>query len=140
MEAEREATEKQEVPAGMLRISVPTSYGHHRVLPLIAGFRQRYPAVQVDIHVSNRNIDFAEEGYDLAIRAREPADSTFVARKLEDAPLVVVTSPAYLKRAGVPASRLHPVFAAGQRESGAMAVPAGGEGCGGKHERWDLLL
>ncbi|HEY1149804.1 MAG TPA: substrate binding domain-containing protein, partial [Pseudoduganella sp.] len=58
--------------------------------------------VTLDIHVSNRNIDFADEGFDLAIRGRTPPDSSLVARKLEDAELVLVASPAYLKRAGRP--------------------------------------
>ncbi|MDQ1814618.1 LysR family transcriptional regulator [Massilia sp. CCM 9210] len=102
--AERAVTGLQSMPSGVLRISVPTTYGHHRVLPLLPQFRALYPEVRVDVHVSNRNIDFVDEGYDLAIRAREPADSRFVARKLEDAELVVVAAPGYLARAGMPDS------------------------------------
>ena len=102
MDAEREVTGEQTTPAGVLRISMPTPYGHYRVLPLLPSFRERYPQVQVETHLSNRNIDFAEQGFDLAIRGRAPADSNLVARKLEDADMVVVASPAYLKRAGVP--------------------------------------
>lgn len=101
-EAEREVTGEQTSPAGVLRISMPTPYGHYRVLPLLPAFRERYPEVRVDTHLSNRNIDFADEGFDLAIRGRAPADSNLVARKLEDAEMVVVAAPAYLKRAGVP--------------------------------------
>jgi DNA-binding transcriptional LysR family regulator len=104
IEAERAATGQQSAPAGLLRISVPTPYGHYRVLPLLPEFRTRYPAVRVEIHLSNRNIDFADEGYDLAIRARTPSDSSMIARKLEDAALVVVATPAYLERAGIPLS------------------------------------
>ncbi|WP_175745555.1 LysR family transcriptional regulator [Burkholderia ambifaria] len=102
VDAEREATGQQATPAGVLRISMPTPYGHYRVLPLLPAFRERYPDVRVETHLSNRNIDFAEEGFDLAIRGRAPADSSLVARKLEDAELVVVATPDYLKRAGVP--------------------------------------
>jgi DNA-binding transcriptional LysR family regulator len=101
-EAEREATGQQTAPSGVLRISMPTPYGHYRVLPLLAEFRERYPQVQVETHVSNRNIDFADEGFDLAIRGRAPSDSSLIARKLEDAELVVVGTPAYLQRAGTP--------------------------------------
>jgi len=104
IDAERAITGLQDRPSGVLRISVPTTYGHHRVLPLLPAFRARYPEVRVDLHISNRNIDFVDEGYDLAIRAREPAHSSFVARKLEDAELVVVAAPAYLERNGVPDS------------------------------------
>ena len=101
-EAEREATGHQTAPAGVLRISMPTPYGHYRVLPMLATFRARYPQVTIEAHLSNRNIDFAEEGFDLAIRGRAPRDSNLIARKLEDAQLVVVAAPAYLRRAGRP--------------------------------------
>jgi DNA-binding transcriptional LysR family regulator len=103
-EAERQVTGSQARPAGPLRISAPTPYAHYRLLPLLGEFRALYPEVTVDVHVSNRNIDFADEGYDLAIRGRAPRDSSLVARKLEDAELVLVASPAYLARAGRPAS------------------------------------
>jgi len=99
-DAEREATGQQTTPAGVLRISMPTPYGHYRVLPLLADFRERYPEVTVETHLSNRNIDFADEGFDLAIRGRAPRDSGLIARKIEDATLVVVASPAYLRKAG----------------------------------------
>jgi DNA-binding transcriptional LysR family regulator len=103
-DAERQVTGGQARPAGALRISVPTPYAHYRLLPLLGQFRALYPEVTLDVHVSNRNIDFAEEGYDLAIRGRAPADSNLIARKLEDAELVLVATPAYLKRAGTPRS------------------------------------
>lgn len=102
VEAERQVTGGQVEPSGRLRISAPTPYAHHRLLPLLPRFRQRYPKVQVDVHVSNRNVDFAEEPFDLAIRGREPADSRLVARRLEDAELVVVATPGYLARGGTP--------------------------------------
>lgn len=104
IEAEREVMGKQQEPAGTLRISLPTTYGHHRVLPLLPEFRARYPQVKVDIHLGNRNIDFVSEGYDMAIRVRAQPDSTLIARHLEDAPLVLVASPDYLARTGEPLS------------------------------------
>ncbi|RZJ09275.1 MAG: LysR family transcriptional regulator [Rubrivivax sp.] len=102
MEAEREVSGRQAAPSGLLRISVPTTYGHHRLLPRLPAFRERYPDIRVDVHVSNRNIDFAAEGFDLAVRVRAPADSTLIARHLEDAELAVVASPDYLRRRGEP--------------------------------------
>jgi DNA-binding transcriptional LysR family regulator len=104
VDAERQATGEQSAPAGKLRISMPTPYAHYRVLPLLPEFRARHPQIQVDVHISNRNIDFAEESYDLAIRGRAPDESNLIARKLEDAELVVVATPGYLARAGTPAS------------------------------------
>ena len=104
VEAERQITGHQLAPAGTLRISVPTTYGHFRVLPALQAFRMRHPQVRVEVHIGNRNIDFVEEGYDLAIRARPPADSKLIARPLEAAPLVVVAAPRYLAQAGHPAT------------------------------------
>lgn len=104
VDAEREVTGEQATPAGLLRISLPTPYAHHRVLPLLPQFRALYPDVQIETHISNRNIDFVDEGYDLAIRGRTPPDSNLIARKLEDAELVIAASPTYLQRAGTPRS------------------------------------
>lgn len=102
VEAQQEMMGAQSAPSGLLRISIPTTYGHHRILPLLPKFRALYPQVSVDIHISNRNIDFVDEGYDLAIRVRAQPDSTLIARLLEDAALVVVAAPQYLQRAGTP--------------------------------------
>lgn len=103
-EADREASGAQSEPSGRIRISVPTTYGHHRLLPVLAEFRRLHPLIQADIHIGNRNIDFAAEGYDLAVRVRQPPESGLVARHLEDAELVLVAAPAYLARRGTPAS------------------------------------
>lgn len=104
IEAERMATGQQVRPIGTLRISVPTTYAHYRLLPWLPEFRERHPEVQLDIHVSNRNVDFSDEGFDLAIRVRTPADSTLIVRHLEDAELVVVATPEYLAKRGTPAT------------------------------------
>lgn len=101
-EAERELSGQQQTPAGLVRFSLPTSYGHCRVLPLLPEFQQAYPQVELELQLSNRNVDFTEEGFDLAVRGRPPVDSGLVARKLEDAALVVVAAPAYLRRCGTP--------------------------------------
>ncbi len=93
---------EQAQPAGTVRISLPTSYGHHRVLPLLAEFRRLHPGVELELQLSNRNVDLIGEGFDLAVRGRTPPDSGLVARKLEDAELVIVGSPRYLRRHGKP--------------------------------------
>jgi DNA-binding transcriptional LysR family regulator len=49
---------------------MPTPYAHYRVLPLLPEFRALYPEVKVEFHISNRNVDFGDEGFDLAIRGR----------------------------------------------------------------------
>lgn len=100
--AERAIHGGQAEPSGVLRISVPTTYGHYRVLPVLAGFMARYPKVRVEVDLSNRNIDFVEDGYDLVIRGGSPSDSRLVARQLEDAAFGIYAAPAYLARRGTP--------------------------------------
>lgn len=90
------------VPKGKLRISMPTTYAHCRVMPAIVKYRRLYKDVEFEINISNKNIDFIEEGYDLAIRRGEPKDSRLIARKLESAALGVYASAEYLKQRGVP--------------------------------------
>jgi DNA-binding transcriptional LysR family regulator len=103
-EAGRVVSGRQTEPAGLLRVSAPTTYAHYRLFPLLPAFNAAYPKVRVDISVSNRNIDFVEEGFDVAIRLGQPADSRVVARRLEEASLGVFASPAYLQRRGTPKS------------------------------------
>ncbi|MGC4060832.1 MAG: LysR family transcriptional regulator [Aquabacterium sp.] len=104
IDAERALNGQLSAPQGLVRLSLPTSYGHYRILPLLGAFRSSHPDIELDIHLSNRNIDFTSDGYDLVVRGRTPPDSGLIARKLEDAELVIVASPKYLKRHGAPKS------------------------------------
>jgi DNA-binding transcriptional LysR family regulator len=101
-DAEKLITGQQTVPRGMLRISVPSTYAHYRLLPALAKFRTSYPEISLNINISNRNIDFVEDGYDLVIRLGTPPDSRLIARKLEDAPVGIFASRSYLKKFGTP--------------------------------------
>ena len=103
-DAESKLAGEHSTPGGLVRISIASPYGHYRILPLLPKFRALYPLVQLEVNLSNRNIDFTAEDFDLAVRGRAPPDSSLVARKLEDAQLVLVASPAYLARAGTPRS------------------------------------
>lgn len=89
---------------GQVRLSVPTSYGHYRLPPLLARFAELHPQVHVEVNITNRNVDLVAEGFDLAIRMGQFPDSGLVVRKLEDAALCLVASPAYLARRGAPSS------------------------------------
>ncbi|SDQ20272.1 DNA-binding transcriptional regulator, LysR family [Pseudoxanthomonas sp. CF385] len=103
-EAEREAQGQEGELAGRVRMSVPTTYGHYRLPPLLARFTQLYPRVHVELNITNRNVDLVAEGFDLAIRLGHLPDSGLVARKLEDAALLLVASPDYIQRMGTPQS------------------------------------
>jgi DNA-binding transcriptional LysR family regulator len=97
-----EISGRQAEPHGRLRISVPTTYGHYKLIPALPAFAKRYPGVTLEVSVSNRNADLIEEGFDAAIRLGELPDSRLIARKLEDASLGLFASPSYLKANGTP--------------------------------------
>lgn len=101
-EVERMITGDQHSPSGTLRISVGTPYAHYRLLPLLPKFQAKYPQIEIELNISNRVIDFVEEGFDLAIRLGIPKDSRLIARTLEDATLGVFAAPEYLHQYAEP--------------------------------------
>ncbi len=101
-DAEREIQGQADALTGRIRMSVPTTWGHHRVPALLARFTRQYPHVKVELNITNRSVDLVAEGFDLAIRLGHLPDSGLVARKLADETLCLVASPGYLERAGTP--------------------------------------
>jgi DNA-binding transcriptional LysR family regulator len=89
-------------PRGILRVAIPASFGNQHVAPLVPRFAARYPDVQLALSLSDRNVNVVEEGFDLAIRIGDLADSSLAARKLAPNRRVVCASPAYLQRHGTP--------------------------------------
>jgi DNA-binding transcriptional LysR family regulator len=89
-------------PRGVLRVALPASFGNQHVAPLVPPFARRYPDVQVALSLSDRTVNVVEEGFDLAIRIADLADSSLAARKLAPNRRVVCASPEYLRRHGAP--------------------------------------
>lgn len=101
-EAERGIQGQDGPLVGTVRISTPTSYGHHRLPERLRAFRAAHPGVAVELEIGNRNVDMVAEGFDLAIRGGELPDSRLVAHRLEDAAFCMVAAPGYLRGRGVP--------------------------------------
>lgn len=99
-----EVSQAARVPAGRVRISVGSGFGRRWVLPLLPVLTQRHPALAIELDLDNRPVDLVAEGFDIGIRGAVLEDSSLVARRVCRLPVVLVASPAYLKRAGVPAS------------------------------------
>ncbi len=87
---------------GVLRITAPVQFGRRHVAPIVSAFLNAYPDVRVELSLNDRNVDLIEEGLDLAVRIGSLADSSLVARQVGSVRRVVVASPAYLARRGVP--------------------------------------
>lgn len=87
---------------GVLRITAPVQFGRRHVAPIVSAFLNEYPDMRVELSLNDRNLDLIEEGLDLAVRIGPLADSSLVARHVGSVRRVVVASPAYLARRGVP--------------------------------------
>jgi DNA-binding transcriptional LysR family regulator len=103
-EADTLAEAMSATPRGLLRVTVPLTYGVQRVTPVVTEFLAQYPQISVELDLSNRMADIVEEGFDAAVRIGELPDSSFVARALQPYAMTVCASPAYLARAGTPAT------------------------------------
>ncbi len=89
-------------PRGKLRVSASVGFGVRYVVPLVPEFLSRYPHVELDLSLTDGVIDLLEERADIAIRSGLLRDSTLKARKILESRRVVVASPEYLERHGVP--------------------------------------
>ena len=87
---------------GVLRITAPVQFGRRHVAPIVSAFLNEHPEVRVELSLNDRNVDLIEEGLDLAVRIGPLADSSLVARQVGSVRRVVVASPEYLARRGVP--------------------------------------
>ncbi|MGB8601364.1 MAG: LysR family transcriptional regulator [Rhizomicrobium sp.] len=101
-EADAEASSRTLMVEGNLRLSAPSAFGLMHVVPLLAQFTERHPAVTVDLGLDDRYVDLLQERWDLAIRIGHLADSSLVARKLAPVRLVICAAPHYLALHGVP--------------------------------------
>ena len=89
-------------PRGVLRISVPVSFGAVEIGPALLDFAAVYEEVGLDVSFSDRAVNLVEEGFDAAVRIGGLADSSLVARRLASARIVTCASPAYVARHGTP--------------------------------------
>ena len=103
-EAEQIAGQMTRVPQGLLKVTIPLSYGQHRLAAILVDYAQAYPRVQLDISLSDRKLDLVEEGLDVAIRIGAMPQSDLIARRIGAVRGVVCASPAYLARHGTPQS------------------------------------
>ncbi|WP_377194094.1 LysR family transcriptional regulator [Ruegeria meonggei] len=90
--------------SGKLRVTASASFGRSHIVPYVPDFLGLYPHVQLDLNLTDTVIDIVEQGYDLAFRIGDLGPSSLLAQKLDDDPRMLVASPKYLQRAGIPQS------------------------------------
>jgi len=101
--SKRAIAQLQAAPRGLLRVTAPVTFAATRLGPILREFFERYPDIQIDLNASNRVVDLAEEGFDVAIRIARTLPPNVVARELRRVRWHLCASPEYLQREGVPA-------------------------------------
>lgn len=100
--SEAELQTRTDSASGLLKVSVPVSFGIRHLAPLWGEFLDAHPRVSLDVQLADRVIDLVDEGFDLAVRIARLPDSSLVSRKLASTRLVLCASPHYLERRGTP--------------------------------------
>jgi DNA-binding transcriptional LysR family regulator len=92
-------------PRGTLKASAPIALAQSVLAGILPDFLIKYPAVRLQLHVSNRRVDVVSEGFDVALRVRSQptGEDGLVVRVLGRSDELLVASPSYLERAGTPA-------------------------------------
>jgi DNA-binding transcriptional LysR family regulator len=100
--AEAAVTALHAEPRGTLRVTTTIPLGERFLAPIVAEFLEAHPAVEVLVHLTDRQVDLVAERFDVAIRAGELPDSSLVGRLIGTSAYRVVASPDYLARRGTP--------------------------------------
>lgn len=91
-------------PRGLLTVTAPATFGRLFVVPAVVSFVDRFPSIEVNLHVGDQYVDLSEQRVDVAIRIGALTDSDLLATRLAPMRLIACASPAYLARHGRPAS------------------------------------
>jgi DNA-binding transcriptional LysR family regulator len=91
-------------PRGMIKVSCPVALAQSSLGGILPEFLAQFPAVRLQLHVSNRRVDVLSEGFDVALRVRaQPSgEDGLVMRSFLQVDEFLVASPAYLERTGEP--------------------------------------
>lgn len=105
-QGQAQARQGQTALEGVLRVTVSASLAHEWVAQGLADFVQRHPGLELDLLVSDAQLDLVREGIDMALRLGPLPDSGHHACLVRDARRVACASPAYLQAHGVPTTPL----------------------------------
>lgn len=101
-EAEAELTARAGEAGGVLRLSVPVTFGLLHLAPLWGAFMARHPRLVLEVSLADRIVDLVDEGLDLAVRIARLPSSSLVSRRLASTRMVLCAAPAYLRAHGTP--------------------------------------
>jgi DNA-binding transcriptional LysR family regulator len=87
---------------GTLRLALPATFGRMWIAPFLPEFMSAHPQVRIDVSYSNRFVDLVAEGFDVAVRLGELADSRLVAKRIAPRRRLLCAAPSFIDRHGAP--------------------------------------
>jgi DNA-binding transcriptional LysR family regulator len=90
-------------PRGLVRMTAPVALGRQHIAPAIPALLERYPELRLEFDLSDRFVNLTQEGFDLAVRHASRVPDSHVATVLCESRSVLLASPKYLARHGMPA-------------------------------------
>ena len=96
------ARDLADTPRGLIRLTAPVALGRQHLAPCIAAFLQQFPDIHIELELTDRFVNLANEGFDLAIRHTNAPPETHVAWVLCETRSCLAASPQYLARRGTP--------------------------------------
>ncbi|WP_426399438.1 LysR family transcriptional regulator [Ralstonia sp. R-29] len=99
---EQAVSSSRGTPKGLLRVNATFGFGRRHIAPAIVEFARRYPEVEVQLELTDRAVNLADQAFDIGIWFGTVPDSRMVARKIVSNRRLLCASPGYLTRAGMP--------------------------------------
>ncbi|EPF5949227.1 TPA: LysR family transcriptional regulator [Escherichia coli] len=97
-DANREASDVQKTPKGLLRVAAPVAFGAMHLGRIVSRYLEQFPEVSLDVVLEDKYADLLENRIDVAIRVGRFEDPTLVTRRLAPCRMVLCASPEYLKK------------------------------------------
>src|ERR1700733_13284901 len=94
----------QTAPKGLIRLTVPPTFARLHMVSKLPAFFAAYPDMAVEMAASESPTTIIEDGFDLAIHSGDLPDSSLVARKFAQTMIILVATPQYVMRYGMPQS------------------------------------
>jgi LysR family transcriptional activator of dmlA len=101
---ERTIGSSRAVPKGLLRVNASFGFGRKHIGPAVSEFSKRFPEVEVQLLLSERPLNLADQAFDIGIRIGEMPDARIIARKIAANRRLLCAAPAYLKQHPAPAT------------------------------------
>jgi DNA-binding transcriptional LysR family regulator len=101
-EADLAVTRLQAEPRGLLRVNAPMSFGTLHLGRTVADFMAKFPELQIQLVLSDQQIDPVQEGFDITLRIADLPSSSLIARKIVIINRAICAAPSYLKERGTP--------------------------------------